>query len=379
MESLKKLLAKVMTQLRGLTRSQRIAILFGGMLVAVSLIWMVQWAATPEMVPLLDQDLEPADLALVRTGLELSNQPFKLVGQKVMVRADANRQVILAQLQQHEKLPADTSAGFDALVKESNPWISQAEHERRWAVALKHELERVLRQFSGVKTASVFLPMGAGRTRFARTEAAAKASVTLVMKGGQPVTRELALAAARLVCGAVRGVPLRNIEVLDGNGLSALDWESEASGITALDRQRRKHEQDVRAKILGQLPDPKARVGVQVEVELTNKNSESEIPSDPVAIREESTSDVTSRARPSGQPGVTPNVGIAAGGRVADEHSEKETLSTEYQPGITRTREATPPGGIKEVSAAVFISRSYLDNIFRQANPHRRGGHRGRH
>jgi len=39
-------------------------------------------------------------------------------GSQIMVRRSANRQVLLAQLQQGSKLPADTSAGFDALVKE---------------------------------------------------------------------------------------------------------------------------------------------------------------------------------------------------------------------------------------------------------------------
>jgi flagellar biosynthesis/type III secretory pathway M-ring protein FliF/YscJ len=369
MESLKKLLAKMLTQFADLTRSQRVAVALGGVLAAVSLIWLVHWAAVPELVPLLDQDLEPAEVARIRDGLELSNQPFKLVGHKVMVRADASRQVILAQLQQQDRLPSDTSAGFDALVKESNPWISQAEHERRWAVALKHELEKVLRQYAGVRSASVFLPMNSGQPRFARTEAATKASVTLVMHGGAPVERELALAAARLVSGAVRGLPLRNVEVLDGNGTSALDWESEAAGISGLDRRRQKHERDVRTKILSQLPDPQARVGVQVELNLTDQSRETEIPSDPVPTKEETTAEETTRVRPSGQPGVQPNVAVSAGSRLADEHTSKETATAEFIPGFTRTREATPPGAIREIWAAVYISHSYLERVHRRQNP----------
>lgn len=369
MESLQALLARVAGQLRDLNRSQRIAIVLGGLLVAVSLVWLLQWAATPEMVPLLDQELEPEELARVQQGLELSGQPFKLVGRKVMVRADANRQVLLAQLQQNDSLPADTSVGFSALVKESNPWISQAEHERRWSVALKNEIERVLRQFAGVKSAHVFLPMTTGRPRFARREAPAKASVTLVMQGGQPVTRELALAAARLVSGAVRGLPLRNVEVLDGNGVSALDWESETSGITALDRLRRKHEQDIRAKILSQLPDPKALVQVQVELELTNKASETETPSRPVEVAVDTTSEETTRAQPGGEPGVKPNVAVVPSAATPTERTVKETSKTELRPGIKRTTESTPPGGIKQIWAAVSISRSYLEGIYRQANP----------
>jgi flagellar biosynthesis/type III secretory pathway M-ring protein FliF/YscJ len=369
MESLRKLLARISKELKDLTRSQRTAIVLGGLLVAVSAVWLLQWAARPEMVPLLDQELSPEDIARVRSGLELVREPFRLVGNKILVRADTNRQALLAQLQQQNQLPADTSVGFAALVKESNPWISQAEHERRWNVALKYELERVLRQFNGVRSASVFLPLVSSHRQLGRAEPPASASVTLVMQGGQPVPRELALAAARLVAGAVRGLSVRNVEVLDGNGVSALDWETESAGISSLERQRRQQEQEIRAKILSQLPDPKSRVAVRVELELTARSSENEVPGEPVPTREESTSEETARLRSSAEPGVTPNVGLAAGGRSSDERTTRETVSTEYTTGIKRTQESTPAGAVREIWAAVSISRSYLEAIYRQAYP----------
>jgi flagellar biosynthesis/type III secretory pathway M-ring protein FliF/YscJ len=369
MESLRKLLVRIVAQLRGLSLSQRLAILLGGLLVGVSVVSLVRWAAAPEMVPLLNQDLQPDELARARDGLDLMNESYRLVGRKVMVRADANRQVILAHLQQQDKLPTDTSTGFDALVKESNPWISQAEHERRWAVALKHELEEVLQQFEGVRSASVFLPLGTSGRMFAKNAPATTASVTLTMQGGRPVPRELALAAARLVAGAVRGLSLKNVEVLDGNGVAALDWEGEAAGSGVLERQRRKEEQDIQKKIVNQLPDPRVRVSIQVDLELTNLNVESEVPSKPVEISSDKTERETTRIRNGGQPGVQPNVGVTAGGRAADESTVENTEKSEYVPAVTRERKATPPGAIKEVWAAVNVSRSYLESILRRTTP----------
>lgn len=365
---LPKLLARLVTQLRGLTLSQRMAVLLGGLLAAGSLVWLARWAATPEMVPLLAQDFSADELARLQSGLDLLNQPYQLVGQKVFVRADASRAVILAHLSQQDKLPTDTSLGFDALVKESNPWLSQAEHERRWQVALKTELERVLRNFDGVRSASVFLPITPPRRGFSRGEPPGTASVTLTMHGGQPLPRESALAVARLVCGALRGVPLRNVEVI-ANGVSALDWDSEADGITALDRQRRAHEQDIRRKILTQLPDPKALVNVQVELELSTQSVENETPNRTAAVSEETTREQTVRSRGGAEPGVRPNVGIVAGGRASDEHTEKETSKTDYQAFSKRERTATPAGGIKQVFAAVSISHTYLRSVFQHANP----------
>ncbi|MFH1745715.1 MAG: hypothetical protein ABIG44_01590 [Planctomycetota bacterium] len=368
MESLQKLLSQTVERLRGLTISQRLAILLGGVLVAVSLFWMARWAASPEMVPLLDQDFEATELAQVRSGLELMNEPFKLTGRQILVRPDS-RQVVLAQLQQQNRMPGDTSTGFDALVQESNPWISQAEHERRWTVAFKHELERVLGQFAGVRSASVFLPMNSQKRRFTRHESPTSASVTLLMEGGQPVSRNLAIAAARLVAGAVRGLSLQSVEVLDGNGVSALDWESESTGISALDRMRHKHERDVRAKIIAQIPDPEVRVGVQVRLDLTDEKVEIETPSKPVETLSETTNETTTRARPSGQPGPQPNVGVVAGGRVADEHTERETTKSQLIPAIERKRTDTPSGGIKEIWAAINLSHSYLTAIYQRQNP----------
>jgi len=368
MDWLQKLLLRVWKQLRGLTISQRLAILLGGVLVAVSIVGMIRWAASPELVPLLRQDLAPDELTRAVDGLDQQDQTYKLVGQKILVPAAANKQAILARLQQQDKLPADTSPSFSALVKEANPWISQAEHERRWSVALKHEIEKVLRQFEGVKSASVFLPLTSQSRGFARNAPATSASVTLVMQGGRPVSRELALAAARLVVGAVRGLALKNVEVLDGNGGSALDWDSESAGITALDRKRRAEEQAIQKKIVNQLADPKVLVSVQVELDLTEQNIESETLGKPFEKITETTREETTRVRDSGQPGVQPNVGLAAGGRTADERTEKETAKSEFLPPVTRERKATPSGGVKEVWAAVRISRSYLESIFKQAH-----------
>ncbi|MBU0639931.1 MAG: hypothetical protein KKB50_13765 [Planctomycetes bacterium] len=308
----------------------------------------------------------------MRSGLEAMNERFRVVGSRILIQAGANRQAILAQLQQTDQLPSDTSTGFDALVRESNPWISQAENERRWTVALQHEVERVLRQFASVKSAHVFLNLNTGHRTFTRSESAGKASVTLVMEGAEPVSRSLALAVARLVSGAVRAVPLRNVEVVDSNGVSALDWESEQSGTgTALHRLQREHERRIAEKIRSQFPgDPKLRVNVQVELDMTRLEVESSTPIEGVDISEDRTSEEITTLRQSGQPGVQPNVGIAAGGGGgAGENSTKETSRTEKVPGTTVRREQTPSGSITEIAAAINVSHSYLEGVFRRQNP----------
>jgi flagellar biosynthesis/type III secretory pathway M-ring protein FliF/YscJ len=370
MDRFAKSLAEIFARLRNTSLSQRVALALGGLLVAVSLIWLTQWAATPEMVPLLEMDLAPEQIAQIRDGLGLMGESHEVRGARVYVRSTANRAALQAQLQLQDRLPADTSSSFDALVKESNPWISQAESDRRWNHALEAEIANVLRQFEGVKSATVFLPAGSPRRAFSRNEAAATASVTLVMKNGQPVSRNLALAVAKLVSGAVRGLPVQNVQVVNAAGESCLNWDEEDSASGGLHRERLRQEKLIAEKIRGQIADPKARVSVQVEMDLTTREIYTDTPIEGVEITSDSTTERVTRAKRGGQPGPQPNVGIEAGaGGGTDESQERESSQKSFKPGAARKTEQTPPGMISQVSAAVNISHGYLLSILKRRDP----------
>lgn len=367
MDAFQKMLARAMQQLRGLSISQRASIFMGGALVALALAWMTQWAAQPDMTPLLPQNLSGDELARITSGLDSMGEPYKTSGSQVLVRADANKPALLARLTQSEHMPADTSIGFAALIKESNPWVSQEENDRRWTVALQAELEKVLRQLNGVKAAHVLLNLHQ-RKGFSREAPTSSASVTLVMQGGDSVPKPLARAAARIVSGAVRGVPLRSVQVVDANGVAALDWEQDDPGATgAISQQRRDHERAYADKIRSQLAfDPRVRVNVQVELDLTTRASEVVTPTEPVDVFEDRKTETTTKSRPAGQPGVQPNVGLAAAGSARDENTSIESSKTERITGNRRTTESKPSGEVQSVFAAVNISYSYLAGVFRR-------------
>lgn len=357
-------------QWRGLTGSQRVAIGLGVIMVLGSLVWLAQWAATPEFTPLLPQDLGSEDLARVTSGLDALGETYTVDGARVMVRASANRQGLLAQLQSSDKLPSDTSVGFAALVRESNPWISQEENNKRWTVALQNELQQVLSSLAGVHDARVFLNLNSSRLAMGR-EAQSSASVTLFMRGGAPVTRALALSAARLVSGSVRGLPLRSVQVVDASGGDALDWDAETPGSgSALNRQRRDEEARFKRMIEEQVAfDPQVRVSVRVELDPTAREAVSETPIEGV---EKST---TSRTREeiqtarAAQPGVQPNVGNAVGAGAADTRKTESETKSELQTGRDQKTERTPAGEIKEIFAAINVSHSALAAIHNRANP----------
>lgn len=370
MAAIQKSLGQVVTRLRDISTSQRIALLLGGVLVALSLLWLVQWAASPVMTALLDQDLQPEELAQVRSGLEAMGEACEVRGNRVFVRASSNRQALLAQLQQQEKLPANTSTAFANLIKQSDPWISMEESNRRWTFALQQALEQVLRQFNGVKSANVFLNLGASNKSFSRTPPPSSASVTLVAKHGEEISRSLALAAARLVAGAVSGLPVHNVEVVDAStGRVALDWDSEQEVSTQLERKLAKEELRYAQKIRQQIPDTKALVSVQVALNSTTSNTETEQPLKGVAKNERTTRMETARARQGELPGVQPNVGLAAGASGSGESHNEETSETETEVGLAKKVEATPAGDVEKVTAAISLSQTYLEGVFRRSNP----------
>jgi hypothetical protein len=277
----------------------------------------------------------------------------------------------LASLQQAEKLPADTAIGFAELVKEANPWISQSENDRRWTVALQTELARVLHQFNAVKQARVLLNMST-KKGFARTHPESSASVTLFMIGGEPVSRSLALAAARMVAGAVHGLPVRNVEVLDGgNNRVALDWEAETSGsASSLHQQCRQLEHEKVAQIREQLSfDPDVLVSVIVDLDYSTTQKQDSTLSDGVTIQETRENTETTRNHRSGQPGVEPNVGLVAGSGGGADKSTTDREESVTEPSRQHTTTQTPAGVPKETRAAVSLSYTYLASIYHHNNP----------
>ncbi|MBU0617161.1 MAG: hypothetical protein KKI02_05550 [Planctomycetes bacterium] len=372
MASIQKTITKATRQLGDLTLSQRLAIALGVLLVVGSVIWLAQWAATPEMAPLLPgQSLAPDDVATVCAGLDAMSEPYRVEGSQVMVRAGANRPAILASLQQAEKLPADTAIGFAQLVQEANPWISQSENDRRWTVALQSELARVLQQFNGVRQARVLLNMST-RKGFARNHPESSAGVTLWMSGGEPVSRSLALAAARMVAGAVRGLPVRNVEVIDGvNNRVALDWDAEETGsASSLHQQRRQLEREKAAQIKELLGfDRNVLVSASVDLDYTTMHVQDSTVSDGVTVKEETDNTNTVRNRRSGQPGVEPNVGMEVSSGTSADSSSTDHSEMTSEPSRRQTTTQTPAGVPKSITAAVSLSYTYLAGIYRHNNP----------
>ncbi len=355
-----------------MTLSQRVAILLGVTLVAGSLAWMVQWAAAPEYVPLLPQALSSEEITQITTALDLQNQTHKSDGTQVYVPASADKARILALLQQSGKMPEDTSISFRKLIEQANPWLPQAENTRRWTLALQTQLSEVLRGFSGVEQASVFLNLNAAPRGFSRNQPTRTASVNLRMVGGAAVPRALAINAAKLVSGAVSGLTMANVKVTNGSGDTVVHWSDDDAGdMSDLARQQRLAEKEVTRKILGQLDYiPDVKVSVQVVLDRTARSTNSADVAEGAKTSERSYEEESNQSRPSGQPGVQPNAGVAVGqGSTRSDQASRIETSKTYAPSVAKTSQSTPAGGVTQVHAAISISHEFLVDIHRRTNP----------
>lgn len=144
MEFLRKLFVQTRNHLEGLTLSQRLAIGSCVALLAVALLWMVNWASEPALVPLLEQPMSAQDLGRIQERLDAQGTGYKVVGDVIMVPAE-DRAKLLAQFGQQRLLPDDISIGFAKLLDEnSSPWLSIQEQDRRWSLALGKDRKSVV-------------------------------------------------------------------------------------------------------------------------------------------------------------------------------------------------------------------------------------------
>jgi hypothetical protein len=64
-----------------------------------------------EVVPLLPQDMRPEELAQVRAGLDRIGEYYSVNGSQILIKESANRYALLAQLEQMQSMPSDTTIG----------------------------------------------------------------------------------------------------------------------------------------------------------------------------------------------------------------------------------------------------------------------------
>lgn len=372
---------RIKQQLEGLNASQRMLTVTLLVIMAVTLLYWVKFAGKPEMEALLEQPMAAEDVARIRGKLEGLGVAYEVTGDRVLVPAD-KKQSVLTGLYYDQALPQNTSAAWDAIIKQINPWNSESQNAQWWLQAKQAKLAEVIRGWPGVADANVIID-STERRGFGPNSIKQSATISIKMREGRRADKKIVMAAADMVAGSQAGLDRGRIRVVV-NGISYPvqdEGEDSFGGADELVDVRQRNEAYYTDKISRQLRWLQSEVFVSVSVDVNSRSTqEMSTKYDPkgTAKVETHTSSKTNEeltdSGASGEPGVGANTqgSVADAGGSAGKQSKNESEDeTQFQTGLSKTettsREA--PGRATVVAATVRVPRSYFVRVYKERNP----------
>ncbi len=371
MERLRRLLESISAQLGVLTVSQRIAIGLCAALIVASVLWLLQWSTTPEMVSLVNYRFTFDDMADVEDALKANSIPYTIHGTRVYIR-EADRHNALRVLHANGALPEGSLFDMADLVADQNPFQSPDARAYAQNYAKGNELAKIIATNPIVESASVLINPRTKR-RLGGHSDVPSATVAVTLVRGNEMTAERVDGFARLVSGAVAGLQPYNVNITDSRtGRSfSIPHPEDAVAFDYLSIVKR-HEDRLRAKILEKLADiPGLRATVTVKLDTSKKTTQNYSYAEPQPKLESSESSETSEAARPSESGVQANVGTAvtAGGQGASNSSEQSTTEN-YEPKLSETETVERmPFTLQNVTATVGIPRSFIVGVFAARHP----------
>lgn len=376
MDFVKRWLTQIQAQLQDLTLSQKMLIATLVIVIPMMLLLIFQWAATPEMVPVLDQSLDRARQSRITAILEGQGISYKLVGDRIMVPRE-KQLMALATAQMQNLLPEDTSTGFDKLVVENQNWWNSNEQNRTlYNIAKQKVLAAVLTAYPWVHDATVIISPPQ-ETGFGATHQRPTASVNIVLDRGK-LDQKRVDAIAGLVSGAVAEMRPEDVNIIDA--VNGRQWKVRPEGqifagdyLEQVQIQEAKYREKIQ-RALGYIPN--VIVAVNVEVDMTrrqiNSRSYDKDASVSLVTKEHSLTEQTTEGAAGGEPGVRPNTGQANAGAAISAASPRQSSTEESDTEFDafageKTEVSANPGGMPtQINATVNIPRSYFVTLFQQ-------------
>lgn len=365
MDYLRQTYQAVQEHLKGLTISSKMVIALSVAIMVMAMVWLMHWSVTPDMVALLDQSFKSEELGSAQRELNRAGVQYTVVGDRLFVPAD-KRDLAMARLQESEALPTDTTIGFSKLMEQQSIWMSNEDRLWQRDLALGNELARVLKNFTGVRAARVFIERP-GKRGFGENRAEPKASVQLTMKDSSPVSQPFIQAVASFISGAVSGLKPESVSIVDSAGKPYRIRSMDNAMASDLQAETRDKEEHYAEKIRNQLAYiPGIIVNVRAEIETESKRVEDRTVK-AMAIEEEITSNNERTASNIGEPGVTPNAAAAVPTGSGGTNREETVERNKYAPGDQKTTVTINTlGTIKRLTASVSVPRSHMVQILKQ-------------
>jgi flagellar M-ring protein FliF len=348
---------------------QRISIGLTTLVVLLGLSALVLWSGRPDYA-LLYGKLDEAEAAKVVAALDDAKVPYQINrgGGSISVPSD---KVHYMRMQLAAKgIPRGEGVGFEIFDK-PNFGISDFVQRANYLRAVQGELSRTIGQVDAIEAARVMIVMPENRLLVDNSKKPT-ASVFVRVRGNAQLPPQTVNAIRFLVANAVEGLVANNVSVVDnqGNVLSENSENDSVGGLTStqlsarqnLEKYLAKKAEDILNKVLG-AGQSVVRVSADINFDSLSSVEEKFDPEGQVVrtaqITEDTTDSITATAGGSA-PGVAANSSTETNSTPAtplnNSKTRKKVTNNSYEINKTISNLMRTPGGVKRLSAAVFVA-----------------------
>jgi flagellar M-ring protein FliF len=361
-------LGQVTTQLfatwRQLGINQRVSIVMALGVVLAGLGALTFWSSRVDYA-LLYGKLDEGEAARVIAALDEAKIPYRArAGGAVLVPGN---KVHATRLQLASKgIPRGDGIGFEIFDK-PNFGISDFVQRANYVRAIQGELARTISQVDQVESARVMIVMPENRL-LVDNQRKPTASVFVRVRGNSELPAQAVNAIRFLVANSVEGLQARAVSVVDnlGNVLSEHSESDTAAGLTSTQITARKNlEQYLGKKAEGMLEavlgpgQAIVRVAADINFDTNTRTEERFDPESQVirvsTINDENT-DTTSPLQGGVPAGVVSETGEPGAPAMTSNRMRKKVVNNQYDINRMTTSTMQAPGGIRRLSAAVFVA-----------------------
>jgi flagellar M-ring protein FliF len=341
----------------------------GGGVVLAGLLGLTLWSSRPDFV-LLYGKLDDGEAAKVMAALDDAKVPYQTGrgGSSILVPSDKVYQM-RAQLAA-KGIPRGEGVGFEIFDK-PNFGISDFVQRANYVRAVQGELARTIGQIDMVESARVMIVMPEYRL-LVDNQRKPTASVFIRTKSNGQLPASAVNSIRFLVANAVENLQASSVSVVDhlGNVLTENNDNDSAAGLSNNQLSaRRSMEQYLSKKAEGMLEQALGagqaivRVSAEINWDTVTRTEEKYDPDGQVArsttLNDETTTSTTDGGSGGGT-GAAGNSGDTNGpssGPVNNSQTKKKVTQSQYELSRITSNTLLSAGGIKRLSAAVFIAQ----------------------
>jgi flagellar M-ring protein FliF len=349
--------------------NQKVSLVLAAAVVVAGLAGLTVWSSRPDYA-LLYGRLPESESAKVISALEEMKIPYRITGSSVMVPAEKVH-TARAQLATKGVPRSNGGAGFE-LLDQPNFGISDLIQRANLTRAVQGELARTICEFDSIDSSRVMVTMPENRL-LADQQKKPTASVFVHVRGSSALPAQTVTAIQLVVANSIEGLQANSVSVVDnlGNVLSQnLDNDSVGGMSTGQLAARQKTEaylakkvEDMLSVVLGS-GQSVARVAIELNLDSTTRTEEKYDPDGAVAkittVNDENTETTSSSPGAGGVPGVStnssPDTNMVASVPMNSTKTKKKVTNNQYEINRTTSSVTMIPGGIRRISAAVFVA-----------------------